>query len=556
MNTCKHCKTEFEIFDKDREFYQMMEVPEPTLCYLCRMQRRLSYRSERFLYHRKCDLTGKQIISTYSTDNPFPVYYSDEWWSDRYDPLKYGREFDFKRPFFEQFFELRNVVPRLNLIQQKPMFNSEYCNAAGNNKNCYLAFSSNSNEDCYYISWCNYCKNCIDCKTLNKSELCYECVDCRDCYGLRYSQDCANCSDSAFLRNCQGCRDCFGCSNQKDKQYYIFNKPFTETAYKKFMKEVDLSSNKTVEKIKERIDDEFSDLIVKEYEGMNNQDSLGNYLRNNKNAYMCFDCEDCEDIRYCMALFRAKNSMDHSYWGDGTEKIYECQACGFRDYNLRFCNLCWSECSDLTYCDHCFSSRDCFGSVGLKKNQYLILNKQYSKEEYFKLVPKIIEHMKETSAIAGQAGEWGEFFPTSHSLYGYNETLAQEEVPLIKGEVLKRGWRWKDVEKDKSYKGAKYQIADKIAGVPEDICMQILISEKSGEPYKIIPQELKFLKENGIPVPRITPDERHWARMEKRNPRKLYDRTCAKCGADIRTTYAPDRPEIVYCEKCYLKEVY
>ncbi|EKE26117.1 MAG: hypothetical protein ACD_4C00428G0002, partial [uncultured bacterium (gcode 4)] len=47
-------------------------------------------------------------------------------------------------------------------------------------------------------------------------------------------------------------------------------------------------------------------------------------------------------------------------------------------------------------------------------------------------------------------------------------------------------------------------------------------------------------------------------RMKLRNPRKLYDRTCDNpiCRKPIKTTYSPDRSEIVYCESCYEKEVY
>jgi len=43
--------------------------------------------------------------------------------------------------------------------------------------------------------------------------------------------------------------------------------------------------------------------------------------------------------------------------------------------------------------------------------------------------------------------------------------------------------------------------------------------------------------------------------MKLRNPRKLYDRKCDKCSIDIKTTYSPERPEIVYCEECYNKEI-
>ena len=549
MKECKKCNTQFEVTSKDRRFYEMMDAPEPTLCSSCREQRRLSYRNESFLYHRKCDLTGEEMISNYSVDKPFPVYSMDAWWSDRYDPLKFSHDFDFNRPFFEQFFELRNSVPRLTLIQQEPMINSEYCNTAGHNKNCYLCFSASENEDCYYSSWINYCRNCVDCKNINKSELCYECIDCRDCFGLKYSQNCSNCKTSYFLKNCQGCKDCFGCSNLINKQYYIFNKPCSKQAYDKFFEGVDTGSYKIIEKIKEKIDEELNDLIVKEYEGTNNQNSLGNYLRNNKNAYMCFECEDCEDIRYAVALTNAKNSMDHNHWGGGTENVYETQACGYNCANIRFCNLCCSSSSDLTYCDHCFFSKDCFGCVGLKRNKYCIFNKQYSKEEYEKLMLRIIEHMKSTN-------EWGEFFPANQAPYAYNETLAYEEYPLKKEEVLKRGWKWIDEKEELKQGDSEYKIPDNIKDVDDEILDKVLKSTKSGKLYKIIAQELKFYRENNIPIPRIVFRERHLDRLAKRNPRHLWDRKCDKCQSAIKTTYSPERQEKVYCEQCYLKEVY
>ena len=548
MKNCKQCNTEFEITDEDRKFLEMMEVPEPTFCYLCRMQRRLSFRSERFLYHRKCDLTQKTVISTYSDDKPFPVYNNDDWWSDKYDPLKYGRDFDFNRPFFDQFFELRDTVPRFALIQQKPMENSEYCNAASRNKNCYLVFSTNHCEDCYYGSWVNYSKNCVDNLNSLHNELCYECVGCSNCYNLRYSQDCNNCKNSFFLRNCIGCSDCFGCWNLVNKQYYVFNKPYSKEQYEQFFKEVDIGSHKVIETIKAKFAELTKDIIVKEYFGTNNQNSLGDYLNECKNCYLCFECHNCEDLRYCQCIENSKLGMDWSHWGQGSEKMYECQACGYDNYNLRFCNLCWQGCTDLTYCDHCFSSKDCFGSIGLKRNQYCIFNKQYSKEDYENLRQKIIEHMKKTK-------EWGEFFPTSKSMYAYNETLAHEQIFLTKEEILANGWKYKEKE-EKPYKGEKYEIPDNIKDVKDDILKSILTSEKSSMPYKIIPQELKFLRENNIPIPRLTPDERHWKRLKKRNKRKLYNRECQKCHKAIKTFYPPDRPEKVYCEECYLKEVY
>lgn len=112
---CKHCGTSFPITDKDLEFYEKVSptfggkkynIPTPILCPDCRHQRRLSFRNERKLYKRKCDATGRDIVSMYSPDKKIPVYFSEEWWSDHWDPLKYGKDFDFSKSFFEQFSEL------------------------------------------------------------------------------------------------------------------------------------------------------------------------------------------------------------------------------------------------------------------------------------------------------------------------------------------------------------------------------------------------------------------------------------------------------------------
>src|SRR5688572_7762969 len=99
--TCAKCKADFQIQAEDFEFYKKISVPAPTWCPDCRMQRRMSFRNERGLHRRKCDATGKDIVSIYRPDAPCTVYSHDYWWSDAWDPMQYGQEYDFSRPFFE-----------------------------------------------------------------------------------------------------------------------------------------------------------------------------------------------------------------------------------------------------------------------------------------------------------------------------------------------------------------------------------------------------------------------------------------------------------------------
>ena len=73
--------------------------------------------------------------------------------------------------------------------------------------------------------------------------------------------------------------------------------------------------------------------------------------------------------------------------------------------------------------------------------------------------------------------------------------------------------------------------------------------------YNIVKSELDFYHREHIPIPRLCPDCRYYNRIALRPPRKLWHRQCAKCGKKIETSYAPDRPEIVYCKQCYQQAI-
>jgi hypothetical protein len=234
------------------------------------------------------------------------------------------------------------------------------------------------------------------------------------------------------------------------------------------------------------------------------------------------------------------------------ELAYENCECFPTPTHAAFDMNCYSG-SDLYYCDHCMNNcQNLFGCVGLKHAQYCVLNVQYTKEEYEKLVPKIIDHMRRT-------GEWGEFPPTNLSVFAYNESEAADTHPLAREEVEKRGWKWREAKEEppkvsKVIPAAK--LPDAIDDIPDDIVNWAIECEATKRPFKIIKQELEFYREMGLPIPHFHPDERHRRRMALRNPRHLWERACAKCRKNVETTYAPGRPEKVLCEECYLKEVY
>src|SRR3989344_4837608 len=96
VQACKNCKKNFTIEPDDFSFYEKIKGPPPTWCPECRQMRRFIQTNETVLYKRKCDFTGKDIFSMYPPDAPFPVYETDVWYSDDWDPYDYGIDFDEK----------------------------------------------------------------------------------------------------------------------------------------------------------------------------------------------------------------------------------------------------------------------------------------------------------------------------------------------------------------------------------------------------------------------------------------------------------------------------
>ena len=552
--SCTECSAQFEITDDDLEFLKQFDVPAPQSCPECRLMRRMNERNARKLYYRKCDKTGKEIVSQYHADHPFPVYSTEVWWGDSWDAMEYGMDIDFDKTFFEQYAELRNRVPHIALyVISGSLQNSDFTNCTGYIKNCYLICESDYDEDCYYSNRIYHSNNLLDCSNCFENEVCYEVIDCRKCQRLRFSQDCENCHDSFFLKNCIGCTDCIGCINQRQKRYMIFNEQLTKEEFETRKAALNLHTHSGIDSLREKCDKFFQKQPHKCVQNEHNENCTGDHLYDSKNSFMCLDCKDLEDCRYCAkASMGVRSSMDYTSWGDKAELMYQCSSCGDNTYNLKFCSMCMTNVSDCEYCMQLTGASHMFGCVGVKKREYCILNKQYEKEEYEELKKKLIAHMRET-------GEYGELPPKEMCAFAYNESIAMEYFPATKEETLARGYKWRD-EVDDMPDVEKIIPAEKlpetIEEVPDDVLNWAIRCEKTNRPFRIIQQELNYYRKYNLPIPHLHPDERHERRMKLRPPRKLCGRTCDKCKKEIQSTFSPERPETVYCESCYLNEVY
>lgn len=571
---CQNCKTDFTIKPEDFVFYQKIKVPPPTFCPDCRAQRRMAWRNEHALFKKTDALTGVPIFSAYHQDSPIQVYANEYWNSDAWDPMDYGRDYDFSRSFFEQFNDLMLAVPAKSRNISRDI-NSDYSNNAGNLKNCYLCFNVNDGEDCAYGVLFNRMKNSYNFGTCSTSDKCYETFNITDSSSVQYSADCADAISVFHSIDCRNCQNCIGCVGLRNKNYYIFNEPYTKEAYAAKVQELNLGSFASRQMIAQKMHELYRALPRKYIHTMKCLDVSGEYVFNSKNVYDSWLVLKSQDIQYCQDIRYATDTQDSTAVLELENESYENTAAGLKSSQMQFTFECHPNNLDIMYSVFCSGSSHLFGCVGLRKKEYCIFNKQYTKEEYEMLKQKIIDQMREVPYIdaRGRTYFYGEFFPVELSPLAYNETIAQEFFPLTKNQAQDLGYVWRDhAEKDHVPTIASGDIPDHINDVPDTYLAETIACADGGtcnhgctKAFRLIPTELAFYRQMQIPLPRKCPNCRYYNRLVYRSPMKLYPRSCMcaetdhghvdVCLTEFQTSYSPAGREIVYCESCYQKTV-
>lgn len=545
---CKTCIKEFEIRNEDMVFYEQVKTAPPLYCPECRMARRLLFRNERILYKRPCNLCQKDMVTLYSPESPYVVYCSRCWWSDDWNPKDYAMDYDPNKKFFDQYKELQLKVPRLGIVEIQNV-RSEYTNGSAENKDCYLIFAADYNEDCLYGRLLQRNKQCVDCAFLHESELCYECIDCRECFKCMLSEQCQASTDLLFCYNLRNSNNCIFCTNGRNLSNSIFNIKYSKEEFELKKKEI-LKDSESIENAKKIFDELKSKTIRKFATQTKCHNVTGDHIHNCYDGVEIFDTYDAKNCSYMKDTEKPIDSMDCNNYYYKPQFGYNVM--GVLEGSMLKNSAFVFYCSEIEYCENCHHLSNGFGCISIRKGNYMILNKEYSKEEYLSIRNKIEDELKND-------GLFGQFFPLEIAPFTYNESLIQDFYPLTKEEAVKRGYRWSD-----KTTGAYGKETIKIGTLPnttesinDNITNEILACEDCNKNYRLIDAEVAFYKKLGLPIPHKDFECRHKDRMKKRNSMRLYHRSCMKDGCinEFETTYSPDRKEIIYCELCYQQEV-
>lgn len=387
---------------------------------------------------------------------------------------------------------------------------------------------------------------------------------------------------------CKNCNNCFGCVNLRNASYCFFNEQLDKESYENKLRNINMASFDEIQKYKILFNQAILKYPHKYARIIKSVNSTGDNLENTKNCKNCFNVssgvKDCGNI--WLAYSEVTNCYDCDHFGRNSQDSYQASTI-YPGSKILFSRFIF-ESHDVSYSYNCHNCSYLFGCIGLRNKHYCIFNKQYEKEEYFKLVEKLINHMNEMpyKDKLENLYKYGDFFPSDLSPFGYNETVAQELFPLTKEEAEKRGYFWREKE-NKNYKIdiLATELPDSLDQIDDTIKEKIIgcaheekCTHQCTKGYKITETELNFYRKMNIPIPRLCYNCRYSERITKRNPIKLWKRKCecagenssnniykntrthehkdSQCSNEFETTYSPERKEIVYCEKCYQSEIY
>lgn len=496
---CEHCKNEFFINSAEFSLYKKVDIELPTLCFFCRIKLHLSFWMFGKFRKGKSDLSGENLITVLPEKNRYPIYTLTEWYSDKWNAMDYGMDYDPNVPFLEQLKELQEKIPHPHQSGAKNT-GCDWCDDVWTSKNSYLSRSMVDCEDLFYSYRNIGVKNSIDMAICFNCEKSYDCGECHNSFKLFYSKHSRDCISSYFLYDCRNCQNCFMCWNLRNKSFCIENIQYTKEAYEEKLKSFKLSSYKSIQSFKKQFEKIIKEEVVhRQNFNLKSYNCEGNYLLDDKNCQNCNTISDSEDCLNCIRGRVLKSSIDIN--GCQTlEMSGNCSSCQPSGYALKYSS--WSSSRYSEYLDLCLECEYCFGCVGLRKKKYCILNKQYTKESFDELRTQIIADMKKRE-------EYGKFLPYSMSAGPFNFSNSFLYFPDTKKEdILALGGYWEDIDESHIEGMPTSELPDDIKDVSDTIITQALICPETGWRFNIAQNELIFYKENNIPLPRYHFDVR------------------------------------------------
>ncbi len=392
--TCIRTGTKFLVTAQEIAFYKQFDLPLPTVCPAERRKDREKWMSTPFYSQMPCEVCNKTTYFEYPETFGRRVYCRECRKKNDIKRTPAGVDY-IPGKFMEQYLALFQEYPIIGNLQHM-----EEQGGGGDLTRCFECSYSKSCIECFDLSKCMNLVNCnggiisasdsADLTQSSNCELCVELVGCNTCYMSHHLQDCSSCENCSYLDNCKRCKNCFGCSGLRDKQYYIFNKSVSKEEYEARLKEFNALSE---EELLQGVATQLQDVPVPHaFVDNRNIDCFytNHMLSESKQVYYGFYGNHCVNAGYVWHTEKIENVWE-STTTRRTENAYQASDCSY-SHDLFFV-VNGFESAYNWYTVDCYKSEYCFGCIGLHEEKYHILNKEYPKEEYERLVKQIRDEL-------------------------------------------------------------------------------------------------------------------------------------------------------------------
>lgn len=441
------------------------------------------------LHKRACDYSGKSIVSVYDPQCPYPVWNREDWLLHADPP---STDVTLDKPFFDMLWELFCRSPIAHNIGHGNE-NCAYADDWWYSRNCYMCHSGLNCEDCHYCFRVVEHTRCQFSVYSFRCEISSDLVNCKNCYNVHYGLHSRNCRDSSFLFDCRGCSNCMFCWNLRDQDYCLFNEKLTKDEYQERIRKIDTATVRGYLKAVER----FSRMVSRNafYRGVDLEQCdacTGAYILQSKN---CVDSAFASESEDCVRVLRCHKAKDCTDCVSvlGSELCRRSVTTQDSCFEISHC-INVVKCRFMEYCAHCYDCEHCFGCCGLVGKKYHVLNRQYSQEDYERLVSLL------KKKIRGEGIE-DQFFPPKFAANLYEESLAAVHFPLSEEEQKSLGYR---VVKTERVRPQHARSALEL-GAPREhdasILKEVFWDESAKRPYRIDGFDLKFAQECSTVLP-------------------------------------------------------
>ena len=183
MPICEVSGQEFQISKFEKKQRKKLETPLPVQLPKYTFRNLGAFWTHFNIYKRKSDYSGKEIVSVYNEDCPYPVWQREEWVKHANPP---AANYNYQKPFFEQLWELFQQCP---IPHNTGMMNEncEFTDDFWHSKNCYLCHSGYDNEDLSYCFRLLHCKDCQFSVFSFNSQLCTDIINSKNCYNVCFA---------------------------------------------------------------------------------------------------------------------------------------------------------------------------------------------------------------------------------------------------------------------------------------------------------------------------------------------------------------------------------